>query len=102
MQATEPIGALMLLHLAAFFIAAMLCHGELAVDRPAATHLTEFYLWLSVGGVLGGIFNALLAPLLFDSIAEYPLALVLACAVALPARGSLRGATGFGRLCSAH
>jgi hypothetical protein len=84
MQATEPIGPLMLLHLAVFFIAAMLCHGELAADRPAAAHLTEFYLWLSVGGVLGGACHALLAPLLFDSIAEYPLALVLACAVALP------------------
>jgi len=84
MQATEPIGPLMLLHLAAFFIAALLCHGELAADRPAAAHLTEFYLWMSVGGVLGGVFNALLAPLLFNSVAEYPLALVLACAVALP------------------
>ena len=84
MQATEPIGLLMLLHLVTFFIAAMLCHGELAADRPAAAHLTEFYLWLSVGGVLGGVFNTLLAPLLFNSVAEYPLALVLACAVTLP------------------
>src|SRR5262249_14649911 len=54
------------LHLGAFFIAAMVCHGELAADRPAADHLTEFYLWLSVGGVLGGLFNALLAPVLFQ------------------------------------
>lgn len=85
MQATEPIGWLMLLHLAAFFIAAMLCHGELAADRPAPTHLTEFYLWLSVGGALGGVFNALVAPLIFHSVTEYPLALVLACLVGLPA-----------------
>jgi hypothetical protein len=47
-------------------------------------------LWLSVGGVLGGVFNALLAPLLFNSVAEYPLALVLACAVALPGAGEFR------------
>jgi spermidine synthase len=84
MQATEPIGVLMLLHLAVFFVAALLCHGELAADRPAAAHLTEFYLWLAVGGVLGGTFNALLAPLLFNSFAEYPLVLVVACVVALP------------------
>lgn len=87
LQATEPMGLLMLLHLLAFFVAAWLCHGELAAIRPAAGHLTEFYLWLSVGGVLGGVFNALVAPLVFDSLAEYPLALVLACLVGLP-RGS--------------
>src|SRR5262249_18976435 len=65
--------------LAAFFVASMLCHTALAADRPEATHLTEFYLWLSVGGVLGGAFNALLAPIVFTSVAEYPLTLVLAC-----------------------
>ncbi len=83
MQATEPIGWLMLLHLVAFFVAALLCHSQLAAERPPPARLTEFYLWLSVGGVLGGIFNALLAPLIFNSIAEYPLALGLACWVAL-------------------
>jgi hypothetical protein len=67
------------LHLVGFFVIALVCHGELARDRPAPAHLTEFYLWLSVGGVLGGLFNGLLAPLVFDRIAEYPLALVLAC-----------------------
>jgi len=67
------------LHLLAFFVSAMVCHGELVKSRPAATHLTEFYLYISVGGVLGGIFNALLAPTLFKTVAEYPLALVLAC-----------------------
>lgn len=67
------------LYLLTFFAAAMVCHGELAKDRPAAEHLTEFYLWIAAGGVLGGAFNALLAPLLFDSIAEFPLMLVAAC-----------------------
>ncbi|MSU66129.1 MAG: hypothetical protein EXS38_08540 [Opitutus sp.] len=85
MQATQPIGWLMLLHLTVFFVAALRCHTELAAERPEAAHLTEFYLWMSVGGVLGGIFNALLAPLVFNSVAEYPLTLVLACLVGWPA-----------------
>jgi hypothetical protein len=66
-------------HLITFFIVAMVCHGELANTRPSTAHLTEFYLWLSVGGVLGGLFNALIAPLVFNTLAEYPLAIVLAC-----------------------
>lgn len=67
------------LHLLAFFCIAMVCHGELMHSRPVADHLTEFYLWISVGGVLGGIFNALLAPVLFNSVVEYPLIIVVAC-----------------------
>ncbi len=66
-------------HLVGFFVAAMVCHGELANSRPTARHLTEFYLWMSTGGVLGGVFNALVAPLVFDTIAEYPLAIMLTC-----------------------
>src|SRR5207244_3534447 len=53
MRATHPVTWLMGLHLATFFIVAMVCHGALAQDRPAARHLTEFYLWMSIGGVLG-------------------------------------------------
>ncbi|MEK6593248.1 MAG: fused MFS/spermidine synthase [Pseudomonadota bacterium] len=68
-----------ILHLAAFFVTAMMCHGELARTRPDASRLTEFYLWLSVGGALGGTINAVAAPLLFSSILEYPLAIGLAC-----------------------
>ena len=71
------------LHLLTFFLVAMVCHGELARLRPSARHLTGFYLAMSLGGVLGGIFNALVAPVVFDWVAEYPLALVLAC-LALP------------------
>jgi spermidine synthase len=70
--------ALVLLHLLVLFAVAMVCHGELARDRPAPRHLTRFYLLLSLGGVLGGLFNALLAPMLFTSLAEYPLAMVFA------------------------
>jgi hypothetical protein len=87
MEATEPAGWLMLLHLATFFVVGLRCHDALASDRPPAAQLTGFFLWASVGGVLGGVFNALLAPLLFNSIAEYPLVLVLACAVVAPVGG---------------
>ncbi|MCH7872134.1 MAG: fused MFS/spermidine synthase, partial [Planctomycetes bacterium] len=68
-----------LAHLTTFFVAAMVCHGQLARSRPHVRHLTEYYLWISIGGVLGGIFNALISPVVFSSIAEYPIALVLAC-----------------------
>lgn len=67
------------LHLLAFFVTAMVCHGELVKHKPDSRHLTEFYLWMAFGGVLGGIFSAILAPMLFDSIVEYPLAIALAC-----------------------
>jgi spermidine synthase len=67
------------LHLMVLFVAAMVCHGELARSRPPAEYLTEFYLLMSVGGVLGGLFNGLVAPLIFTQIAEYPLAMMVAC-----------------------
>jgi hypothetical protein len=63
----------LLCHLTAFFVAAMICHGRLYARRPGAAQLTEFYLWMSLGGVLGGIFAALVAPHIFDTVAEYPL-----------------------------
>lgn len=80
-----PHWAMFVIQLAVLFAAAMACHGELAKDRPAAAKLTEFYLWVSLGGVLGGAFNTLLAPLLFTGTTEYPLAILLAILV-LPAR----------------
>lgn len=67
------------LHLLAFFIIAMVCHGELMKARPPVAQLTEFYLWMSLGGVLGGVFNALVAPMVFNAVIEYPLIIVLAC-----------------------
>ena len=81
-QPMEPLDWNILLHVVALFIVAMVCHGELANDRPPAGQLTEFYLWMSLGGVLGGMFNALLAPLLFPTVWEYPVTLVLACLLA--------------------
>ncbi len=82
------------LHLVVLFLAARVCHGELAADRPSPARLTEFYLWLSLGGALGGLFNGVLAPLIFDSLLEYPLALLGCLALAPHARrpGVLRNA----------
>ncbi|HEX7315800.1 MAG TPA: fused MFS/spermidine synthase [Pyrinomonadaceae bacterium] len=76
--ASRPAWFLILFHLAFLFAAALVCHGQLADDRPAASHLAEFYLCLAVGGVLGGLFNAVVAPLVFDTVAEYPLVILLA------------------------
>lgn len=66
-------------HLALLLAASMVCHGELSRDRPAPSHLTSFYLAMSVGGVLGGIFNTMVAPLVFNRVVEYPLVAALAC-----------------------
>ena len=66
-----------ILNIAAFFFTALLCHQLLAARRPPPDRLTEFYLLLSLGGVLGGAFNALIAPLIFHSVWEYPIVLVL-------------------------
>lgn len=68
-------------HFVTFFAAAMLCHGELVRRRPEAGRLTEFYLLMSLGGVLGGLFNAIIAPQAFAGIYEYPLVVALACLV---------------------
>lgn len=70
------------LHLVTFFVAAMVCHGELVSRRPDATHLTEFYLLMSLGGVLGGAFTSLLSPVIFSTVLEYPI--LLAAALLVP------------------
>ena len=90
----EPVWLVLPIHLLAFATTAVLCHGRLADDRPEAESLTEFYLWLSVGGMLGGVFNSLVAPAIFNDLIEYPLVLVLACLVR---RGEPGHAAGDGR-----
>jgi hypothetical protein len=92
-----PLWIMVPVHLAGFFVVAVVCHGELARDRPPARWLTEFYLLISLGGALGGVFNAIVAPALFDSLAEYPIALVLA-ALCLPRRPPLFPPGPFARL----
>ena len=75
--AMEPVWLWLPWHLGVFFAAACVFHGELARRRPDPEQLTGFYLWIAVGGVLGGWFNAIAAPLLFNSILEYPLIMLL-------------------------
>src|SRR5271167_3675795 len=76
-------------HLLCFFIIAMACHGELARTRPAAKYLTGFYVALSFGGMVGGLFAGLIAPFTFSWIAEYPILLALA-ALCRPPGGDQR------------
>lgn len=73
-----PMVASLFGHLLAFFIIAMGCHGELARTRPAPAYLSSFYVALSFGGMLGGLFAGLLAPYIFSWIAEYPILAALA------------------------
>ena len=79
LRVTGPFAVVLPVHLLVFFLSALLCHRELADDRPSASHLTEFYLWVAAGGVLGSLFNTLAAPVLFTGIVEYPLVLVIVC-----------------------
>jgi len=69
---------LLALNVVAFFVITLVCHGELSRSRPAAQHLTAFYMWMSAGGVIGGIFAGLIAPNVFSWVLEYPLLVVLA------------------------
>src|SRR5207245_2529754 len=64
--------------IAVFFVCALMCHGELARRRPAARDLTSFYMWMSAGGMIGGIAAALAAPHVFNWVAEYPILIALA------------------------
>jgi hypothetical protein len=76
-------------HQLCFFVIAMACHGELARTRPAAKYLTGFYVALSFGGMIGGLFAGLIAPYSFSWIAEYPILLALA-ALCRPSDGAER------------
>ncbi|MBI3824343.1 MAG: hypothetical protein HY289_16885, partial [Planctomycetes bacterium] len=82
-QMSQPamIGFAIFAHVMGFFTTTMVCHGELAKDRPSTKHLTEFYLWMSVGGMCGGLFNALISPVIFTRVWEFPLAIFAAAIV---------------------
>ncbi len=82
LKVMQPVWLLLPLHLAGFFIAGCVFHGELQRSRPSSQRLTSFYLWIAFGGVLGGWFNALAAPLLFPSVLEYPLVMSLSILLA--------------------
>ena len=80
-----------LVHVLVFTLAALYCHGALARLRPPAADLTRYYLLVSTGGLIGGLLVALVAPLVFTDVHEYPIALVAVAALLPPA------ASAFGR-----
>jgi hypothetical protein len=84
----------LVLHFLAFAAIALYCHVELARRRPAAGRVSEFWLWVALGGVIGGLFNALVAPVAFRDLLEYPIALI-AAALLLPKRDEARGPVSF-------
>ncbi len=78
---SSPAWFFLPLHMLGFLACALVLHEDLARRRPAPGRLTEFYLWVSVGGLVGGVFNTLVAPLIFNGILEYPLGFALAWAL---------------------
>jgi hypothetical protein len=78
LEIRQYIFALLALNVVTFFVITMVCHGELSRSRPAPQHLTGFYMWMSAGGVIGGIFAGLIAPNIFSWVIEYPALIVLA------------------------
>ncbi len=75
------LAVIVVVHLLWFFAAALVAHKRLAADRPTPARLTEFFSLISVGGALGGVFASLIAPVVFDTVLEYPIAIVLALLV---------------------
>jgi hypothetical protein len=69
------------------FAACMLCHGELYLLRPKAEHLTTFYLMVSIGGAIGGLYVSLVAPLIFNGYWEFFVGLAMTIAILLSLRG---------------
>jgi len=92
MEATHPAWLVVGLQLVLLTMAATVCHGRLASLRPPPGRLTEYFLFVGAGGALGGAFNALVAPLVFSSLSELPLAVALACLLVPPRRAE--GAAG--------
>lgn len=72
-----PAAQIVACHLVGFFALTLVCVGELVARRPDKSHLEEFYVWMALGGVLGGFFNSIIAPVIFNSIYEYYIAIVL-------------------------
>jgi hypothetical protein len=79
-----PLGTTFVLHLALMLLGGLACHGRLAQLRPDTSRLTEYYLLLALGGALGGTFNAIIAPMIFNTVAEYPLSIGLICILTIP------------------
>ena len=68
---SDPVWLVIPLHFLTLFLVCMYFHGRLAGMRPSAGHLNSYFVWMSVGGIAGGVFNGLIAPLAFATQAEY-------------------------------
>ena len=94
------LAAMISLFCAGLFAVAMVCHGELAARKPDASALTQFYLMIAFGGMLGGVFVGYLAPRMFDGYYELQIGLLVSVAAvwwvlrddptAWPNRGNVR------------
>lgn len=89
-MSVESLWPTLAIHLSLFFVTAMACHAALYARRPDASRLTEFYMLMSLGGVLGGVFCGLLAPMIFSSVLEYPLLLIASLFCTSPAIAAFR------------
>lgn len=92
----EPMSGVIAVHLSVLTLAALMCHRLLAEDRPSSTHLTEFYLMMSLGGVLGGALNSLIAPMVFDRLLEYALVLGFVLLLRPQVRASMQDVKAWG------
>ncbi len=95
LRMSHPFVTLAGIHVMALAAAGLACHGRLAARRPGPERLTEYYLLMSLGGALGGVFNAVVAPLVFSVVLEYPLALAACCGM-LAVGGTPRGSAARG------
>lgn len=91
-----PLWFALLALLGTLFTGALLCHTDLADDRPASSQLTDFYLALSIGGAVGGIANSIAAPLIFRSVVEFPITLAALALVLRPFAAPSKSEIAFG------
>lgn len=97
---SDPTWPVLALHIVAFFVVCVCLHGMLVDARPPAEDLSSFYLAMATGGACGGLFNAILAPAVFDAHHEFPIA-VAATAALVPSLVGWRRPTRWGAVAAA-
>ncbi len=81
LRGERPLALIVMINCVFLFVCSMACHGQLQLRRPPAAGVTAFYLAIGIGGILGGAMGVLVAPAIFDSYVELPIAIVLASAL---------------------